>query len=39
MIGGLYLMTGIFGGFIGFGLSMLIRLENSVVGFVMSASM
>jgi heme/copper-type cytochrome/quinol oxidase subunit 1 len=39
MIGGLYLTTGIFGGFIGFGLSLLIRLENSVQGFVISACM
>jgi len=34
IIGGLYILSGIFGGFIGFGLSMLLRVENAVFGFV-----
>lgn len=38
IIGGLYILLGIFGGFIGFGLSILLRLELSMFGFIFTSS-
>jgi heme/copper-type cytochrome/quinol oxidase subunit 1 len=39
MIGGLYIISGILGGYIGFGLSIIIRLENAIFGFVVSSGL
>ena len=38
MLGGLYILSGIFGGFIGFGLSILLRVENAIFGFLLSTA-
>jgi heme/copper-type cytochrome/quinol oxidase subunit 1 len=39
IIGGLYTLLGIIGGFIGFGLSVMIRLELSLIGFYLSSGL
>ena len=39
MLGGLYILSGILGGFIGFGLSLLLRVENALFGYVVSTGL